>query len=69
VQTHIFMGQIKTGFLSVTRLPFMELLARALNRKISPYDRSLYKPVTVEVLSLLRSRDTFSHLHSRWMRG
>jgi len=65
----MFRGQIKTGLLSVTRLRFMELLARALNRKVSPYNRNLYKPVTVEVLSLLVSRDTFSRLHPRWMRG
>jgi len=58
VQTHIFRGQIKTGLLSVTRLPFMIPLARALNRKDSPDNKSLYEPVTVEVLSRLESRDT-----------
>jgi len=64
MQTHIVKGPIKTGLLSVTRLRFMELFARALNRKVSPYNRSLYKPVTVEVLFLLVFRDTHLQLGS-----
>ena len=50
--------QIGTCLLSVMRLRFMELLARALNRKVSPYNRKLYKPVTLEVLFPLVSRET-----------
>ena len=48
---------------------FYGTLSRALNRKVSPYNRSLYKSMNVEVQTLLVSRDTFSHSHPRWMRG
>ena len=45
--------------------PFYGTLARALNRKVSPHNRSLYKSVTVEVLSLLVSRDTYIHTNTK----
>jgi len=44
---------------------FYGTLARALNRKVSPHNRSLYKSVTVEVLSLLVSRDTYIHTNTK----
>jgi len=50
--------------------PFYGTLARALNRKVSPHNRSLYKSVTVEVLSLLVSRDIIlcneERLRTQW---